>query len=144
LIVVDVNVLVGAHRADLPEHGRMRSFLEGALGGPAAVGTPDHVLVAFLRIVTDRRVFRVPTDMPTALGFVRALSERGNWLPFAGERSTWTALEHLLGATGVTGYDVPDAYLAALAIAGGHELASGDRGFGRFPGLRWTNPLEAR
>jgi uncharacterized protein len=144
LIVVDVNVLVGAHRADLPEHARMLSYLEGVLGGPVAVGAPDHVLAGFLRIVTNRRVFQVPTDMSTAVAFVRAVRGRDTWLPVAAEGSVWTALERLLDATGVTGDDVPDAYLAALAIAGGHELASGDRGFGRFPGLRWINALQAK
>jgi len=36
---------------------------------------------------------------------------------------------------------VPDAYLAALAIESGSELVTADRGFSRFPGLRWRHPL---
>jgi hypothetical protein len=37
--------------------------------------------------------------------------------------------------------DVTDAHLAALAIEHDLILASADRGFARFPGLRWFNPL---
>jgi predicted nucleic acid-binding protein len=36
---------------------------------------------------------------------------------------------------------VPDAHLAALAIEYGRTLQTTDRGFGRFEGLRWENPL---
>lgn len=36
---------------------------------------------------------------------------------------------------------VPDAHLAALAIEHGLTLCTADRGFGRFPGLRWESPL---
>lgn len=40
----------------------------------------------------------------------------------------------------VRGNLVPDAYLAAVAISHGALLASNDRGFARFPGLRWFDP----
>ena len=38
--------------------------------------------------------------------------------------------------------DVPDAYLAALAIEHGATWITTDRGFARFPGLRWRLPLD--
>ena len=34
-----------------------------------------------------------------------------------------------------------DAYFAALAIESGSEWITADRGFARFPGLRWRHPL---
>jgi predicted nucleic acid-binding protein len=36
---------------------------------------------------------------------------------------------------------VSDTHLAALAIEHGLTLCSMDGNFGRFPGLRWQNPL---
>lgn len=36
-----------------------------------------------------------------------------------------------------------DAHLAALAIEWGLVLASADRDFARYPGLRWMDPSEA-
>jgi uncharacterized protein len=38
---------------------------------------------------------------------------------------------------------VPDAHLAALAIEHGLTLCSTDGDFGRFPTLRWRDPLAA-
>jgi predicted nucleic acid-binding protein len=35
-----------------------------------------------------------------------------------------------------------DAYFAALAIEHGCEWITADRGFARFPGLRWRHPLD--
>jgi len=37
---------------------------------------------------------------------------------------------------------VPDAYHAALAIEHSATWITTDRGFGRFPGLRWSTPLD--
>jgi predicted nucleic acid-binding protein len=36
-----------------------------------------------------------------------------------------------------------DLHLAALAIENQAELHSNDTDFGRFPGLRWHNPLRS-
>jgi uncharacterized protein len=36
---------------------------------------------------------------------------------------------------------VPDAHLAAIAVEHGATIATRDRGFARFPGLRWIDPL---
>jgi predicted nucleic acid-binding protein len=36
----------------------------------------------------------------------------------------------------------PDAHLAALAIEYDLALQTTDRGFARFPGLVWENPIE--
>jgi predicted nucleic acid-binding protein len=37
--------------------------------------------------------------------------------------------------------DVPDVYLAALAIEHGVSFATHDHGFARFQGLEWFDPL---
>jgi hypothetical protein len=39
---------------------------------------------------------------------------------------------------------VTDAQLAALTIESGGVLYSSDQDFGRFPGLRWINPLSEK
>lgn len=51
-------------------------------------------------------------------------------------------LETLMIRGQATGPLASDAVLAALAIEHGAELASTDRDFSRFPGLRWVNPLD--
>lgn len=44
----------------------------------------------------------------------------------------------------VRGPLVPDAWLAALALSHGCELATADRGFARFEGLAWFVPADVR
>ena len=47
----------------------------------------------------------------------------------------------LLLATGAQANLVPDAHLAALALEHGLTVCSTDSDFGKFPDIRWTNPL---
>ena len=37
--------------------------------------------------------------------------------------------------------DAAHAYIAALAVAHDPQLVTTDRGFARFPGLQWHNPI---
>jgi hypothetical protein len=50
-------------------------------------------------------------------------------------------LRGLLEPLGTAGDLSSDAHLAALAIEYGAEVCSADTDFGRFTGLRWSNPL---
>jgi predicted nucleic acid-binding protein len=58
-----------------------------------------------------------------------------------GERH-WSVFADLCRAVGATGDVVLDAFLAALAIEQGATWVTADRGFARFPGLRWEHPLD--
>ena len=49
-----------------------------------------------------------------------------------------------LALPGIAGDLIPDAHLAALAIAHGLTLSSTDGDYARFPRLRWLNPLRRR
>jgi predicted nucleic acid-binding protein len=50
--------------------------------------------------------------------------------------------ERLVRKIGARGNLVPDVYLAALVIESGADFYSADRGFARFPRVRWRHPLE--
>ena len=58
-----------------------------------------------------------------------------------GERH-WEILRSLMISGQVRGPLIMDAHLAALAIEHGATLATSDRDFARFSGLRILNPLE--
>jgi predicted nucleic acid-binding protein len=62
------------------------------------------------------------------------------WVPSPTSRHA-EILGRLLAETRAHSNLVPDAHLAALAIEHGLTLCSSDRDFGRFPSLRWQNPL---
>ncbi len=70
MILLDVNVLVTAHREDAEHHLEIKSWLESALRDPAGVAVSELVLSGCLRVITHPRVFRKPTPLPQALEFV--------------------------------------------------------------------------
>ena len=60
---MDVNVLVYAHREDIPDHLAYREWLESVINGNAAYGYSELVLSGFLRVVTHPRVFEMPSTL---------------------------------------------------------------------------------
>lgn len=53
----------------------------------------------------------------------------------------WPTFRELVQATNVRGKVLTDAHIAALAIENKASVASADRDFARFPGVRVFNPL---
>jgi toxin-antitoxin system PIN domain toxin len=141
LLLVDTNVLVYAHRADTLDHGAWRSWLEQRANGVEPWAVTVGVIAGFLRIVTSHRVFPTPTPLGEALRFVDALRASQSVVVLgAGPRTVPTFLD-LVRSTDARGKHIPDAELAALALEHGCELASADRDFCRYPGLRYRHPL---
>jgi len=133
--------LVYAHVRDFAQHERARAWLDERLNGTARVGLPWPSLLAFLRLVTNPRVFERPASTRAAWHQVEEwLDCEAVWVPAATERHR-QVLGRLLTETPVRANLVPDAHLAALAIEHGLVLASTDGDFARFPGLRFENPL---
>ena len=142
MILVDVNVLVYAHRRDALEHARFREWLESIVNGERAYGMSDLVLSGFLRIVTHPRVFQEPTTPATALAFASEVRARPNCVSVTPGPRHWEIFTGLVGESGAKGNLVPDAYLAALAIESGSDFVTTDRDFARFKSLRWRHPFD--
>lgn len=141
MILVDANLLIYAHVSTFPQHERARNWLDEQMNGVAPVGLPWPSLLAFLRLVTNPRLFENPELITDAWEQVVAwLNCDPSWIPQPTERHS-QILGGLLAGPGVHANLVPDAHLAALAIEHGLILCSTDGDFGRFPGLRWRNPL---
>jgi toxin-antitoxin system PIN domain toxin len=140
VILPDVNVLVAAFRQDAPAHERTRAWMDRQVGSPAAFGMADRVLEGFMRIVTHPRVFRTPNDPTSAIDFVNVLTSQPNCVRVAPGDRQWNLFLNLVKETGASGNEVADAWLAALAIESGSEWVTWDRGFSRFPDLRWREP----
>lgn len=141
MILVDANLLIYAFADSFPQHAAARAWLHDRLNGSVRVGLPWPSLLAFVRVVTNPRVFDRPADVGTAWRQVeRWLSSPVAWLPPPSETHA-SVLGALLTATGAAGNLVPDAHLAALAIEHGLTLCTTDGDFARFGGLRWENPL---
>lgn len=141
MLLADVNVLLYAHRPESPRHEEHRAWLEAALEAPEPFGVSELVLSSFLRISTHHRVYLEPTPPAVALDFCRAVLDGRAAVRVRPGPDHWELFTGLLREGGVRGSLVPDAYLAALAIENGATWVTTDRGFARFPGLRWTGPL---
>jgi uncharacterized protein len=141
LISCDVNVLVYAHNEDEPRHVQYQEWLVDVLDGPEPFGVSSVVLSGFVRIVTRPGI--LPNPMPPALAIDAAARVRSapSAVKFEPGRKHWSIFSELCRKVEAKGNTVPDAYLAALAIEHGCEWNTTDRGFARFPGLRWRHPL---
>jgi toxin-antitoxin system PIN domain toxin len=140
LFVPDANVLIYAFRTDSTEHDACNEWLNSALRTDR-IGLADTILGDFVRMVTSPRIFTEPTPAAAALAFVRGLigSPRSEWLRQGSE--SWDLLEKLTQEdAGIRGNLVSDAHIAALCLANGATLATRDRGFARFPGIKTVMP----
>jgi toxin-antitoxin system PIN domain toxin len=143
LILVDANILIYAHANSFAQHDAARFWLDRQLNGVPRVGLPWPSLFAFLRLVTNPRVFEHPEPIADAWTQVLAwLACETAWVPQPTERHA-ELLGAFLALPGVHGNLVPDAQLAALALEHGLTLCSTDGDFARFPGLFWRNPVTA-
>lgn len=142
MILPDVNVLVYAHREDLPRHPEYRGWLEGMLDGEPAYGISDQVLAGFVRVVTHPRIFIDPTPLEGALAFADTVRHQPNAVIVAPGPRYWEVFDRLCRAAGARGNIVADASFAALAIESGSDWITTDRDYARFPGLRWRHPLD--
>lgn len=130
-----------AHVQDFAQHERARIWLDERLNGTARVGLPWPSLLAFLRLVTNPRVFERPAPGRAAWQQVEEwLDCEAAWIPAPTDRHR-QVLGRLLAGAAVRANLIPDAHLAALAIEHGLVLASTDGDFARFEGLRFENPL---
>ena len=141
MIVLDANILLYAYDVDAPLYQSASQFLEKIFSATEPIGIPLQSILAFLRISTQRGVLRAPYSVEEAVSFV------DEWLALPqvrlltpGDRH-WSVLRRLVLEGHAAGRLVTDAEIAARTIEYGGELHTNDRGFARFLGLRWINPL---
>lgn len=139
--IVDLNVLLYAVNESSAHHDAIHSWWLEAVNGDESIGIPWVVLLGFLRLSTNPRVF------PKPLSHRGALEKVDKWLSLptvhvpTEKENHWMALSGLLKEAGTAGNLTTDAHLAALALTRDALLVSCDHDFARFSGLRYLNPL---
>jgi uncharacterized protein len=142
MIVIDANLLLYACDTSSVHHQASRQWFEGILSGDEPVGLTWAALLAFLRIGTDPRIRKDAFSVEEAIAIAAGWLERPTvTLLSPGERH-WEILRSIMIKGQARGPLVTDAHLAALAIEHGAILATCDRDFARFPGLKFFNPLD--
>ena len=142
MIAVDTNILVYAHREEMPQHRAAERRLRGLATGAAAWGIPVFCLGEFARVVTHPKVFRPASTIDQALDALTALLESESLrVLMPGERYPRLLAEAIRGGR-AAGNLVFDAQIAAVCREhGATEILTLDRDLARFPGLRLV-PLE--
>ena len=75
MYLMDVNVLVYAHREDIPNHLKYRKWLENVINSDLQYGYSTLVLSGFLRVVTHPKVFEDPSDLDDANAYISLIGK---------------------------------------------------------------------
>lgn len=140
MIVLDVDILVAASRADHSHHTRVRPWLEDAFERSTPFGVPDVVWVGFVRICTNPRVFPVASSLAESTAFAAAVIGQPGYVHLGGLRDSVQPFLDLARRADAKANLCTDAYIAALAQSWGATVASLDRDFRRFDQLSITEP----
>ena len=143
MILVDANLLIYAYAREMPKHDAARDWLDRQINTRPRVGLPWPSLLAFVRLLSNPRIFENPVPVATVWEQVEKwLSATAVWIPGPTENHA-AILGPLMRETVSRANLVPDAHLATLAIEHGLTLCSTDGDFARFSGLTWENPLQS-
>lgn len=141
MIAVDTNILLHAHRAELPSHDVCLAALRSLAEGARPWALPVFVVAEFVRVATHPRVFSPPSTLDQAFGFVDAIlgSPRCQLLtPGPGFVPLFAGL---CREGDMRGNRVFDAQLAAVCVEHGvRDIVSLDRDMSRMPSVRASTP----
>jgi toxin-antitoxin system PIN domain toxin len=139
---LDTNVLVYAHRAELPEFEVARRLMSDILRGKEKVGFTHTVLHEFIATVTSAGKFPRPSTMTEALAQIDYWLAAPNASVINATLDHFEALSELTKSGDFNGQKIYDAQIAAVCIGNKvSEFLTNDAGFEKFTQLRIRNPF---
>jgi len=140
VLLLDVNILVYAHREESPQHARYAAWLSALANGTEPFALSAPALEGFVRVVTNPKIFRPPSSTELAFEFLEQLISLPHCFVLRPGPQHWRIFQKLCTRPGIRGAMVADAAHAALAIETGCEWVTADTDFARFaPPLRWQH-----
>jgi len=141
MILPDANLLLYAYDQSSPFHPKAPAWCERIMSHSSPTILLPVVVFGFVRISTHSRIFTNPLSVAEASAHVRSWLDRKqvrlhDMLP----EDVETALS-LLETAGTAGNLTSDAQIAAVALRLDAEVHTADLDFGRFAGVRFSNPL---
>jgi toxin-antitoxin system PIN domain toxin len=145
MIAVDTNLLIFAHRKASPFHPEAAEAIERLRNQSAPWAIPWPCFHEFISISTHPRVYRPPSNLVDAFGFIDALLASSHLQFLAESPGYLEKLKTISRAAQIKGPRIHDARIAALCLHHGvSELWSADRDFSLFPQIKVRNPLVQR
>ena len=142
MIAVDTNILIYAHRAEMPFYKKSDKLLTELVESTQdwAIAWPS--IHEFIAVVTNPKIFKTPTPLKDALIQVDCWLE-SPYLNLLSENSEyWEVLKEMATKAILVGAHIHDIRIAALCVV--HHvktLWSADRDFSHVSGLKVMNPL---
>jgi toxin-antitoxin system PIN domain toxin len=140
VLVLDVNVVLVAHRDDHPDHATLRRWFDDMLEGTERFSVPTVVWGSFLRLATKRGILDPPSSLSQAFAFIESVCAQPHYVPLEPGPSHLQLLRQVCEDSAATGDLVPDAVIAAIALEHGCAVASLDRDFARFSSIEHVIP----
>lgn len=137
MIAVDTNVLVYAHRSELPLHRVARSRVIALAESPARWALPVFCLGEFIRVITHRKLFSPPHSVGEACEAVARMIASPSVTVLCPGPGYPRLLAEAIREGNAAGNLVFDAQIVALCREHGvSRLLTEDRDFDRFQDLR--------
>jgi toxin-antitoxin system PIN domain toxin len=130
----DVNVLVAAMRLDHPHHAIAYNHLQSELKkaslrpNQTSIVLLGVVVAGFIRVVTNRRIFQLPSSLNQAIDFVETLLLSPG-VVYQGTGSHWPSFKNLCLSADISPDSASDIWIAACALQSGEILHTFDRDF---------------
>lgn len=133
MIVLDTNILVYAHREELPKHESAKSCLVALAEGAARWAIPVFCIGEFLRVVTHPRLFTPPHTPAEGCRALERFLESPSLAILHPEDAYLELLREAVLEADAIGNLVFDAQIVALCRqTGAGALLTEDRDFDRF------------
>lgn len=142
MILPDINLLLYAHDSRGAHFARASAWWQRCLDGPEPVGLAWVVLLGFIRLSTNPRIYASPLPLPMACATISEWLTLPHFHIINPAADHFTRLSTNLEKLGVAGNLTTDAHLATLASESGYTLHTTDADFARFPKLTFVNPLK--
>ncbi len=140
MLLIDTDVLIIAANRHDDRHVTAKACVERLINGGGTVIFASASLVGFVRTVT-RAIRGLPQlTLGEAFGVIDLLLARPRVQLAVPDALHFSRVRELLEGAGAGGRHVDDAHLAALALQYSATIVSFDRGFARFPGIKWESP----
>ena len=135
MTLCDVNIYIYSFREDVLNHAFYSSWLNELSNSNTTFTYTELVLSSFLRIVTHPKIFKKTTPIKIALEFTQVIRSHPMGLSIMPGARHWEIFKQLSKETNATGNNIPDIYLAALAIESEVQFITADKGFKKIKGL---------
>ena len=139
VILPDANILIYAYDEKSDVHDAAKFWLQDVMTRDQVILT-WQTITAFIRITTSQ-IGDLTLSIDEAVDIVTSWLDRDNVKIISFDKDNWSLFAATLKSGQAKGNLAMDAHLAALGLSCGATLATRDRDFSRFDGLKVVNPL---